>query len=128
MTLELTMLFWSTILSFVTILIPSAEALYRNGLMAQAGARDNLPDPTVFNCRAVRLRNNLLENLILFAALILIANAAGVTTDQTVLGAQIFFYARVLHAAVYLIGVPMIRPLIWATSVAGMVMIALELI
>ncbi|PCI63803.1 MAG: hypothetical protein COB37_04245 [Kordiimonadales bacterium] len=127
MTLELTMLFWSTILTFVTILIPSAEAIHRNGAMVQAGARDNLPEPTVFNCRAIRLRNNLLENMVLFTALILIANAAGVSTEQTVLGAQIFFYARVLHAAVYLMGVPMIRPLIWTVSVVGMGMIAAEL-
>ena len=51
MSVELTMLFYSAVLFFVLIMIPATEAILSNGLVAQAGARDHLPEPTVFNRR-----------------------------------------------------------------------------
>lgn len=128
MTPELTHLVYSIILTFIIILIPATLSILSNGLLAQAGPRDSLPEPSVFTKRAVRLRNNMLENMILFTGIILVANAAGVSTPMTVLGAQIFFIARVLHAGIYLAGVPLVRPLFWFASVIGMAMIVLELL
>lgn len=128
MTIELTMLLYSVILLLVLILIPAAESIIRNGVMAQAGPRDNLPDPSVFNKRATRLKNNMIENMMLFAPAVLLANAAGVSTGNTVLGAQIFFFARIVHAVIYLAGWPMIRPLAWMVSLVGILMIALALL
>lgn len=128
MTIELTMLFYSVILTFVLILIPATEAILKNGVAAQASSRDSLPEPSVFNQRAKRLVANMLENMALFASLVLVAHAAGISTEQTILGAQIFFYARIIHAVCYLAGWPWIRPLFWAIGVVGMAMIALALI
>lgn len=128
MTVELTMLLYSTILLFVMIAIPATESILKNGLEAQAGPRDNLPEPTVFNKRAVRLRNNMLENMALFIPLVLIIKTAGASTEATMMGAQIFFYARVAHAAIYLAGWPWIRPLFWALSVVGLIMMAWALL
>ncbi len=127
MTVELTMLLYSIILTFILIMIPAGRAIRENGAMAQAGARDDLPEPSTYRKRATRLATNMKENMILFAGLVLTANAAGVSTDMTVLGAQIFFYARVAHAIVYLAGWPMIRPIIWGISVVGMGMIAVAM-
>lgn len=127
MTLEMTYLLWSTILTFVLIMIPAGDALLKNGADTQAGARDNVPEPSVFNKRASRLSTNMLENMVLFASLVLIANAANVSTENTVLGAQVFFYARLIHAVIYLAGWPKIRPLVWLISVIGMGMIAVAL-
>ena len=128
MTIELTMLLYSTILAFVLVLIPASKAILDNGAMIQAGARDDLPEPGVFRKRANRLVDNMYENLLLFAIVVLIAFAAGISNETTVLGAQIFFYARVAHAVIYLAGWPMIRPLFWAGGVVGIVMIACELL
>jgi len=127
MTIELTMLFWSTLLTFILILIPAAEAIHRNGAAAQAGPRDDLPEPPTFNKRATRLSKNMQENMILFAALVLTAHAAGVSTENTALGAQIFFYARLLHAPIYLMGIDKIRPVMWFAGVIGMGMLAAAL-
>lgn len=96
--------------------------------MAQAGSRDNLPEPSVFNKRATRLKNNMIENMVLFAPVVLLASATGVSTGDTVLGAQIFFFARVVHAVIYLAGLPLIRPLAWMVSLVGIIMIALALL
>jgi len=128
MTPELTLLLWSTILTFVLIMIPAGMGIRENGGPAQAGPRDNLPEPSVLRKRATRLAENMLENLVLFAALVLVANAAGVSNDMTVLGAQIFFYARIAHAIIYLAGWPFIRPLVWLAGVVGMGMIAAQLL
>ncbi len=128
MTPELTYLVYSIILTFALILVPATASVLANGLLTQAGPRDNLPEPGAFNARCVRLRNNMLENMVMFTGIVLVAHVAGVTSPMTVLGAQIFFFARVLHAVVYIAGFPLIRPLFWAAGVVGMGMIVIELL
>lgn len=109
---------------FVLILVPAGAAIHRNGAQAQASARDELPEPSVFMRRANRLNANMRENMIVFIALVAVAELAGVKNATVDMGATIFFYARLAHAAIYLAGLPAVRPLAWFTSVAGMVMIA----
>lgn len=128
MTVELMMLLYSTILFFAIILAQAGLAIQQNGLMTQAGSRDNLPEPTVLRQRLLRLTSNMQENLILFAAVVLVANAAGVSNETTVMGASIFLYARIAHAVVYVFGWPMIRPLFYFASLYGMITIALEVL
>jgi uncharacterized MAPEG superfamily protein len=70
----------------------------------------------------------MLENLVLFAALVLIAVAAGKTNSSTVLGAQIFFWARLAYALVYLAGIPWLRTLTWLVSVIGLAIIFCQLV
>jgi uncharacterized MAPEG superfamily protein len=128
MSVELSMLLYSAILLFVTILLQAGLAIGQNGLIAQAGSRDNLPEPTVLRKRLQRLTANIQENLVMFAAVVLVANAAGVSNETTVLGASIFLYARIAHAIVYALGWPMIRPLLYGVSLYGMIIIALEIL
>jgi uncharacterized MAPEG superfamily protein len=59
---------------------------------------------------------------------VLVANAAGVSNETTVLGATIFLYARLAHAVVYAFGWPMIRPLFYFAGLYGMIIIALEVL
>jgi uncharacterized MAPEG superfamily protein len=67
------------------------------------------------------------EYLLLFAALVLVAHVANATSSLSALGAQIFLYARVVYAVVYLIGIPWLRTGVWAVSVVGMVLIAISI-
>ena len=96
--------------------------------MAQAGSRDNLAEPSVVRQRLQRLTANMQENLVIFAIIVLAANAAGISNETTVLGATLFFYARVAHAVVYAFGWPMIRPLFYFAGVCGMGVIAWEML
>ncbi len=128
MPIELTMLLYSVILTFVVIAVPAVEAILRNGAAMQAGSRDSLPEPSVFHKRASRLQSNMLENMAIFAPLVLIAHTTSLTNDTTALGAQIFFYARIGHAISYWAGWPFVRPLFWFVSVIGLIMIALQLL
>ncbi len=128
MTVELSMLIYSTLLFLIIILAQAAMAIAQNGLMAQAGSRDELPEPTVVRLRLQRLTANMQENLILFAVVVLTAHAAGVSNDTTVMAASLFFYARVAHAVVYAFGWPMIRPLFYFIGLYGTGAIAWQLL
>jgi uncharacterized MAPEG superfamily protein len=70
----------------------------------------------------------MLENLVLFAAPVLVAALADRTNAMTLLGAQIFLYARIVYAPVYIAGLPWLRTAVWGVSVAGLVLIFLQLI
>jgi len=128
MSVELLMLVYSAVLFLVVIVVQAGLAIGQNGLMAQAGSRDSLPEPTVLRNRLQRLTANIQENLVIFAIVVLVANAAGVSNDTTALGASIFFYARVAHAIIYAFGWPMIRPLFYFVSLYGIVVILLEIL
>ncbi|MGE0620967.1 MAG: MAPEG family protein [Pseudomonadales bacterium] len=123
MTIELTMLVYSVALLFLLILVQALAGVLAQGLSAMAGSRDHLGEPGVFQARTKRIVDNHREGLLLFAPLVLVADATGVSTEWTVLGAQLFFYSRVVHALLYLTGVPWVRPLAWAAGIAGCVLI-----
>ena len=128
MTLELTYLLWSVVLTFVLALIAVTGAFLQVGLPPLAGNRENLPEMMGWAGRAQRAHRNMLENLILFAVLVLVAHVVGVRNGMTVLGAQLFFWGRVAHAAIYLAGIPWLRTAAWLVSVLGLVLIALQLL
>ena len=123
MSIELSMLAYAVGLLFILIVIQAVAGIRAQGLTALANSRDNLPAPGVFQARAKRVVDNHREGLILFAPLVLIAALSHISNPATVLGAQLFFFARVAHAGLYLAGVPMIRPLAWAVGIAGTIMV-----
>lgn len=127
MTSDLTYLLMSVVLTFVQMLIAAAAANQAVGLTTLAGNREDVPVLTGVAGRAKRAHLNMIENLVLFAALVLIAAVAGKANATTAMGAAIFFWARLAYAVIYLIGVPWLRTVAWFVSVIGMIMIAWQL-
>ena len=78
--------------------------------------------------RATRAHRNMLENLVLFAALVLVAVTAGKTNDMTLLGAQLFIWARLAYAAIYVAGIIWLRTAAWAVSMAGLIVIFAQVV
>jgi uncharacterized MAPEG superfamily protein len=70
----------------------------------------------------------MLESLPLFAASVLVAQVAGRANAMTALGAEVFFWARLIYLPVYLIGIPWVRMAVWFVSVIGIVLILLPLL
>lgn len=128
MSVELLMLLYSALLLLVIILVQAGLGIAQNGLMAQAGSRDSLPEPTVLRKRLQRLSANMQENLVIFAAVVLVASAAGVSNDTTAQGATIFFFARVAHAIIYAFGWPLVRPLFYFAGLYGIALIVIEVL
>ena len=125
---ELSLLVWSVALAFVQVLIAVQGAMMQVGLPALAGNREPLPEITGWAGRAQRAQRNMVENLLPFAALVLVAVVAGRTNAMTLLGAQIFFWARVAYAGVYIAGIPWLRTGVWFVSVIGMILIFAQLV
>ena len=71
---------------------------------------------------------NAIENLVVFAALILAAHAAGVSNAATVTCASVYLWARVVHAVAYTFAVPWVRTLAFAVGVGANVCIAEQLL
>ena len=118
----------SVILCFVQMLVAATGANTQVGLPTLAGNREGLPDMMGWAGRARRAHLNMIENLVLFAALVLITAISGKANAATAMGAMIFFWARLAYAVIYLIGIPWLRTLAWFVSVIGMAMIALVLL
>lgn len=124
---ELVYLLWAVALTFAQMLIAVSGATLQVGLPALAGNREGLPPFTGWVGRAYRAHHNMLESLVLFAALVLIAVVSGKTNATTLLGAQIFVWARLAYALVYLAGIPWLRTGVWLVSVVGLALIFLQL-
>ncbi len=128
MTPELIYLVWSAVLTFVLMLIAVSGATLQVGLPTLAGNREGMPEMTSWAGRAERAHSNMLESLVLFAILVLVAQAAGVRNAMTLLGAQLFFWGRVGHAVLYIAGIPWARTAAWVVSVVGLILIAWQLV
>jgi uncharacterized MAPEG superfamily protein len=110
MTNELTNLTWvATLTGLLWIPYILNRLLVGKGLLHEIGYPD---EPTRLSPWADRLKRahaNAVENLVVFAALVLVAQAAGVHTQGTALAATIYFWARVAHMVSYLFAIPWVR-------------------
>lgn len=127
MPIELQLLVWAAILALVQMIVAVIGAQQQVSLPVLVGNRESMPALTGWALRAQRAHLNMLESLVVFAILVLVANATGRLNDTTALGANLFFWGRLAYALVYLAGIPWLRTLIWGVSVAGLLLILAEL-
>jgi uncharacterized MAPEG superfamily protein len=129
MSVELTYLLWSALLAIVQLLIASAGTLGQIGLTSAVGNREDMPQSFPgWVGRARRAHANLIENLIIFAVLVIVAHLAERNNDMTALGSMVFFWARVGFAAAYILGITWIRSLLWFVGFVGTILIAVQLL
>ena len=94
------------------------------GLPWGVGARDEgWPPLGKYGARLERAYRNFLETFPFFIAAVLLAHALGISTHNTVLGAQIYLWARVAYVPAYLIGIPFVRTLCWTAAIVGFLLI-----
>jgi uncharacterized MAPEG superfamily protein len=67
---------------------------------------------------------NAVENLVVFAPLVLVAQAAGIHAPAIATAACGYFWARVVHAVAYTLAVPWVRTLAFVAGVAMQLWIA----
>jgi uncharacterized MAPEG superfamily protein len=123
MTPDLKILVWTVALTFVEVLVAVLFAQGQDGLGMLAGNRDGLEPLTGFAGRAQRAHWNMLESLPLFIALVLVAHIAGKANGTTLVGCELFFWGRLAHWLIYLIGIPWLRTVAWVVSVIGLILI-----
>ena len=123
MSTDLTYLALTAILT-ATLWIPYVVAqTITNGSLKPRNYVDPTPRPLpAWGLRANRAHINAVESLAPFAALVLIAHVAGKADAMTAFWATCFFWLRLVHAVVFLLGVPYIRTVVFTlgwVAVAG---------
>ena len=78
--------------------------------------------------RMLKAHSNAVENLVVFATLVLVANAAGVSNNATVLACVVYFWARVVHWLAYTFALPWIRTLAFAAGFFAQMTLAWQLL
>jgi len=125
---EMLYLVWAVALTLAQMLVAVSAATLQVGLPRLAGNREGMPPLSGWAGRAERAHYNMLESLVLFAALVLIVVLSNKTNSSTLMGAQLFVWARLAYAVIYLAGIPWLRTLVWLVSMIGLVLIFCQLV
>ena len=128
MSTELMYLAWVTAFTAVMWVPYILNMIMVRGLVDAVGYPE---DPAPLSPWAQKMKAahaNAVENLVVFAALVLIANAAGVSNETTVIASHVYFWARLVHFASYSFAIPWVRTLRFVTGFGCQAAIALQLL
>jgi len=124
-------LFWLTCTVILTGLLWIPYILNR---MQVRGLFGTLANPSrndkphaAWASRLMFAHDNAIENLAIFAPLVLILNAIDYSTKWTVYATAVYFWARVAHLIVYTLGLPVFRTLAFVVGFLAQVVLALAI-
>ena len=124
-------LFWLALTVILTGLLWVPYVLNRiqvrslSGAMANPSRGDKPLAP--WATRLMFAHDNAVENLVIFAPLVLILNAIDYSTQWTALACAVFFWSRVAHILVYTLGLPVFRTLAFTVGFLAQVVLALAI-
>jgi uncharacterized MAPEG superfamily protein len=114
------------VLGLVQLAVSTTLAVKDQGLPYATGPRDTpSPQVTIFTGRLLRAFHNFRETFVYFAVAVILVTLLNKTNANTALGAQLYFWARVVYIPIYAAGVPFLRTAAWTASVIGLVMVFL---
>jgi uncharacterized MAPEG superfamily protein len=127
MPIELKILAWTVCLGLLYIAIAATLATQQRGLKWNAGNRDGeVRALTGVAARADRASRNFLETFPFFAVAVLALAVKGSFNAHTALGVELYFWGRLVYLAVYLVGIPYLRTVVWAVSIWGLIILILQ--
>jgi uncharacterized MAPEG superfamily protein len=98
------------------------------GILDTVGYPANPKPQSPWAVRLMKAHANAVENLVVFAALVLAAQAAGVGNSVTAGAAALYFWARVVHALAYTLALPWVRTLGFIGGFVAQAMIAWQIL
>jgi uncharacterized MAPEG superfamily protein len=104
------------------------DRLAVRGAADAVGYPENPKPQSPWALRLMKAHNNAVENLGVFAALVLVAQAAGVSNAATAGACMVYFWARMVHAVAYTFAVPWVRTLAFAVGFFAQAVIAWQLL
>lgn len=128
MTTELMSLTWVTVLTALLWVPYILNTIGVRGLVDAVGYPENPAPLAAWAQRLKAAHYNAIENLVVFAALVFVLHAAGVSNETTVLACQVYFWARLVHAVVYAFGIPWVRTLAFAVGFVSQMALAIQLL
>ena len=124
LTTELRLLTYTALISLL-VWVPYILSEIRTRGLTRAvgypsGVVDDLP---AWAQRCHRAHMNLVENIGPFAVVVLVAHVMGINNAMTVLGAQLFFWARIIQIVVMIAGITWVRTAAFAVGLIGNLLI-----
>ena len=118
LTLVMTALFW---LPYIL------NRIVETGVWATLGVPRLRPD-AAWAERLMRAHANAIENLAIFAPLVLVVQLSGMGTTNTATACMVYFFARLTHVLAYLAAVPVVRTLAFTAGFFCQMTLALTLL
>jgi uncharacterized MAPEG superfamily protein len=98
------------------------------GVMDAVGYPDNPKPMAPWATRMKAAHYNAVENLVVFAALVLVAHLAGVKGEATALACIVYFWARIVHFAAYTFRIPFARTLAFVVGFGCQITLACKIL
>lgn len=130
-------IFWLTLTAAFTVVLWLPYGYYRvSRMIPKIGfvrlAADPLAGDDPFEDkwahRAYRTHMNAVENLVVFAPLVLAVQVTGANNDITAVASAVYFWARLVHGVFYTVKLPFVRTIAWFTGVIACLVLAYEIL
>ena len=115
-TTELSYLTWTTIITALMWMPYVLNLIAVRGLVVAVSYPVDPKPLAPWAARMKQAHANAIENLVVFATLVLVAHIAGVNNEVTAIACAVYFWARVVHFVVLGFGIPWIRTLSFVTG------------
>ncbi|HVG52755.1 MAG TPA: MAPEG family protein [Xanthobacteraceae bacterium] len=124
-------LFWLTATAILTGLLWIPYMIDRANIRGVMGAMANpSPNDKPQSPWAMRLyfaHTNAVDNLVVFAPLVLVLDSLNISTTTTAVACAVYFWARLAHAVVYAFGVVVVRSLAFTVGFIAQIVLALAI-
>ena len=128
MSVELKYLTWTALLTALMWIPYVLNRAMVWGLMDTVGYPENPKPLAAWAERLKKAHYNAVESLAVFAAMVLVANAANIHNDATAAACAIYFWARLAHFLVYGLGIPWLRTLAFTVAWICLLVLAWQIL
>ncbi len=104
------------------------DRFFARGIVDTVGYPDTPKPQSPWAQRLLKAHSNAVENLVVFATLVLVAVAAGVDDARIGQAAMLYFWSRVVHALAFALKLPWIRTLAFLGGFAAQAIVAAALL
>jgi len=126
---ELLYLVWTAVFTGLMWIPYVVDRSLVRGAKDALGYPDNPKPQSPWAQRLMKAHTNAVENLVLFATLVLTANALGMSGGAIATASMVYFWARVAHAVVYTFAVPFaVRTLVFTVGWVALAVIAWQIL
>lgn len=124
MSIELTYLVWvSTLTAFLWIPY-LVDRILVWGLVDSVGYPEQAKTQSPWAQRLILAHVNAVENLVIFATLVIAVHVSGISNNATLLACSVYFWARVVHVIAFTFKVSWVRTLAFVTGFGSQVTLA----
>ncbi len=125
---ELMYLLWTTLLTAVLWMPYIVDRILVLGITEAVGYPQQPKPQSPWAQRLMKAHANAVENLVIFATLVLLAHAAGVSNGVTASACAVYFWARLAHAVAFTLAIPWVRTFSFIIAFGAQMAIAWQLL